>query len=56
MITNVYINIAAHKEVNSPEAAVYNYVVSNHSSFADCVTHNLESFVVSVMIECVTNP
>ena len=36
--------------------AVCDYFVSNRCCFVDCVSHNLESFVVSLMIERVTNP
>ena len=43
---NVYINVAAHEEVNSPERQLCDYFVSNRCSFVDCVARNLESFVV----------
>ena len=42
---SVYIKIAAHEEVNSPETA-FDYFLSNRCSFVDYVTHNLESLVV----------
>ena len=46
--TNVYTNIAAPEEVNSPEITLQNFV-SNGCSLVDYVAHNLESFVVPLM-------